>query len=937
MIDDLTFFLQQANINRVLLFPPVESRYRFLIHKTVEDFPTLTSFSIGEGNGRQTVVCLESSLQRTQKGQEMLMSSPQSRESLHGQRGRGRGRFGANSTPSPTCHGVQIVTEPFGSEPVAKGIGADAHGVKQPSPRPAGKGRARARKPEMQLYIPRGRRDHEHTDNQHIEPVSRSNDTEHTSAQDVPDSWESLDMDTCSSTIEPKVTRSENQWTQIVENSQIESGQMKTKKGNRSGKNSIHKGDEGSGVPASSKRGRPHVQLYVPRGRRKMQKDEPHDKLDSQIQLPQAASEQMDASEDNLSLCNKIVMGATEAISKHETPQADSSQRPVQRRLQAADGFGHSSKSKNQSECDAAVCSAVHQMTAATEGKDAESVRSASPCDDWYQEFELSDQDLAFQQAAVNVERTQNNACADSNSVGRDTVNMSELYQLSDISYSASLGCVPCVEGGDTGSPQNCPSLSEKVPEKCRSESSSASLKDTAVNNSSTDDHPSSDELRLSSWESNAGVPCTHSASHDTDCISAVHKSSATCADICTTDKSQMEVERVESDYKNKAVEANIVVWEPEPVDPTLPCTVDICCESGRDVKDQGTNEPELKDDFVHISENQANNAAKYSSHSLQGGECEKSFAASCSEYDESFSASCIGDRQASGVPAPGDAGDMVPASTDNDVIHLDETPEVVKNVPEMADKTPAVVTQFSEMAEAVTDAAKISDSTDQAMAGYGKEEDAEEEDSWDNIYDDNGDCLDPSVMAELTAHVGEVKISKPKKINYLDYQPKETDMDMAAYSHVIEISDFPVEFQTPDLLTAFRDYMSRGFDIKWVDDTHALGVFSSTIAAQDALKLAHPMMKLRPLSDASKQSRNKARRCQEFLQPYKARPETTAAAARRLVAGALGMTTRISKEQRDQERKQLKEAREKKKLDRKQKDAIWDGTFGKCAMDQDG
>lgn len=47
-----------------------------------------------------------------------------------------------------------------------------------------------------------------------------------------------------------------------------------------------------------------------------------------------------------------------------------------------------------------------------------------------------------------------------------------------------------------------------------------------------------------------------------------------------------------------------------------------------------------------------------------------------------------------------------------------------------------------------------------------------------------------------------------------------------------------------------------------------------------------------------------------EFLQPYKPRPETTAAAARRLVAGALGLATNVSKEKRDKERQQLKEAK---------------------------
>ena len=47
-----------------------------------------------------------------------------------------------------------------------------------------------------------------------------------------------------------------------------------------------------------------------------------------------------------------------------------------------------------------------------------------------------------------------------------------------------------------------------------------------------------------------------------------------------------------------------------------------------------------------------------------------------------------------------------------------------------------------------------------------------------------------------------------------------------------------------------------------------------------------------------------------EFLQPYKERPEMTAAVARNLVTNALGLRKNISKEQRDLEKKQLKEAR---------------------------
>ena len=55
-----------------------------------------------------------------------------------------------------------------------------------------------------------------------------------------------------------------------------------------------------------------------------------------------------------------------------------------------------------------------------------------------------------------------------------------------------------------------------------------------------------------------------------------------------------------------------------------------------------------------------------------------------------------------------------------------------------------------------------------------------------------------------------------------------------------------------------------------------------------------------------------KARRSAEFLQPYRPRPETCAALARRLVTGALGVKLSTSREEREAERKILKEARGK-------------------------
>ncbi|CAG5132340.1 unnamed protein product [Candidula unifasciata] len=193
----------------------------------------------------------------------------------------------------------------------------------------------------------------------------------------------------------------------------------------------------------------------------------------------------------------------------------------------------------------------------------------------------------------------------------------------------------------------------------------------------------------------------------------------------------------------------------------------------------------------------------------------------------------------------------------------------------------------------------------------------------------------DSLCQGDLTEYVGKVEIDKPK-INYLNYEPKEAAVDYEAFSHILEIYDFSPDLATCDLITSFREFSSRGFDVKWVDDTHALGIFSSAIAAKEALKMIHPLLKVRPLSEASKKGQSKARHCQEFLQPYKARPETTSIAARRLVAGALGMMPLVSKEVRDLERKKLKEAKERRRQERQQKIDMWDGSFKKCAMDEE-
>lgn len=123
------------------------------------------------------------------------------------------------------------------------------------------------------------------------------------------------------------------------------------------------------------------------------------------------------------------------------------------------------------------------------------------------------------------------------------------------------------------------------------------------------------------------------------------------------------------------------------------------------------------------------------------------------------------------------------------------------------------------------------------------------ETDDWESIFDENGECLNPKLIDEITANVGKVTITKPKN-DYKCYQ-EAVNLDDEEFPHVLEVSNFPVEFKTQDLMMVFHEYKDLGFDIKWVDDTHALVVFSSSkigmcikfICLQNSsLKLTEPM-----------------------------------------------------------------------------------------------
>lgn len=209
-------------------------------------------------------------------------------------------------------------------------------------------------------------------------------------------------------------------------------------------------------------------------------------------------------------------------------------------------------------------------------------------------------------------------------------------------------------------------------------------------------------------------------------------------------------------------------------------------------------------------------------------------------------------------------------------------------------------------------------------------QEEQGEEESWDTLFNDDGDCLDPHLLEELAIKEGRKKesIQQPRFDYYNMDGDDDDDIDLRddELSHIVEIYDFPVEFKTEDLLKLFQCYQQRGFDIKWIDESHALGLFSSPIAAREALRSKHPLMKLRPLSKSSSATKAKARSCSDYLLPAKERPQTSAALARKLVIGALGVKSNLTKEQREAERRKLQEAREQKRLAAKQKEDAWEG-----------
>lgn len=231
-------------------------------------------------------------------------------------------------------------------------------------------------------------------------------------------------------------------------------------------------------------------------------------------------------------------------------------------------------------------------------------------------------------------------------------------------------------------------------------------------------------------------------------------------------------------------------------------------------------------------------------------------------------------------------------ASGSETITHTDDSPRQ-EGIPTLADNTqdPSLTHYVQNISVSHEAESHELEQTLSVFAKLTVEENNEGKE--DHLDEQTDDSSTDDVSEEIKLHLKDSVMFSIELVHY-DYSIYENVIfDSEGFGHVIEIYNFPAIFKTEDLLDAFTEYSEGGMKITWVDNTHALGVFSSESAAVNALSIHHPMLRARPLAKGSKMSKGKAFRRAEFIQPVKERPRTDCAVARRMVTRALGIRGR--------------------------------------------
>lgn len=965
---DLESFQQAQEIDRVLLFPPVNNYLRLLIHKTVESYPPLHSFSVGEGTGRQTVVCWKQALTSPdQENQNMSATRPPS------SRGRGRGILRDYHSQSPAARSDEEMPQRSSSTDNARDQEAVTASAEKRERR-----ERKTRRPDVQVYVPRGRRLHV----QSSRSPQNNDRTFHSKPDDIAvDSQKSVGRGHRYSSSPQHRVRSSPQGPGGVAASTIGSilkeQTNSSKLDNRSQiapgidtdliqKEVVNNDNLDSKDIASS----PLTKLKeIARNKNIVETDQVSPVRDDFSEMNQTNDEILENCHDALS--DENVSEHERKINKQCNEMYDNSKTEPHSRLGKSDDKERCIKKMKISETsdqnvnynlgngnnlcdDAKISQVLHSETNSMEIKselntpsELNSDLSQENCTNDHRKIALEAK--ALDSVVFEKDLEDFGGSIESQNVGlyqgaieTDTIfeNIPKVQNEHIITEKESEKQVPTELSSDSKPVSNddnslvindtCSLKEGDIQSTCAAEETtdetlSVDLRQTVKNNLSDDQH---EQLQMQE---------TVQDSNRDSCDIDRHFCDLKPSDVDEVNISQMEDISLASGLQNDNLSIEKAINEQScdkrDSQTSHKTSTDVFPESNIEVSDVTASiletEHAARDEVVEHSEQQG----MMEIDTTQARECQKS----CDDVND---IDIDDNAQEDGLPAQDeDCRQNTLDSDRNDEIecHPMLTDEAEKSEVDMTAKRVMVhITPDQSMIQTEKHPDTTVDQSDeQPYSGA----DQSDEETWDTMFDDNGDCLDPSAMEELTRTVGKVKIQKSKKINYLDYKPKNksAELDYTEYGHIIEIYDFPAEFVTRDLIMAFQAFMSRGFDLKWVDDTHALGVFSSSIAAQDALNIMHPLLKVCPLSQATPQSKAKARRCTEFLQPYKPRPETSAVAARRLVAGALGLQSKVPKEKRDKERQQLKEAKAKRRQDRQNKDDIWEGRLGKCAMDDEG
>ncbi|XP_073444700.1 R3H and coiled-coil domain-containing protein 1 isoform X2 [Dendrobates tinctorius] len=125
-------------------------------------------------------------------------------------------------------------------------------------------------------------------------------------------------------------------------------------------------------------------------------------------------------------------------------------------------------------------------------------------------------------------------------------------------------------------------------------------------------------------------------------------------------------------------------------------------------------------------------------------------------------------------------------------------------------------------------------------------------------VQDDEEQKMMEQLLVEIQANVCAKDVHiQPLQGDFSEFS--EVQVDRGKYGHIIEVYGFSPELSAGDLMETFKEYRDKGFCLELVDETHALGIFSSPEEAFAASCQKHPAMKFRPLSQGSRQSKYRA------------------------------------------------------------------------------